>query len=169
MTPRLKRGLELLLVPIAAAIVFVEQVLINYLNVAMAACARLPWIARFEAWLATLPPWGAFVAFIGPSVLILPVKLSAVWFLLHGFYTTAVVVVLAAKLVATALLARLYRILRPTLMTIGWYARVDTWFFAWRDWIYAFVRALPAWQKARELVQDVRSWLRALVSGLFAR
>jgi hypothetical protein len=169
MNPRLKRGLELLLVPIAAAIVFFEQVLIKYLNVAMAAFARLPWIARFEAWLETLPPWGAFVAFIGPSALILPVKLSAVWFVMHGYYTTAVVVVIAAKLVATALLARLYRILRPTLMTIGWYARVDTWFFTWRDWIYAFVRALPAWQKARELVQGVRSWLRALVSGLFAR
>ena len=169
MNPRLKRGLELLLVPIAAAIVFFEQFLIKYLNVAMAAFARLPWVARFEAWLATLPPWGAFIAFIGPSTLILPVKLSAVWFVMHGYYTTAVVVVVVAKLVATALLARLYRILRPTLMTIGWYARVDTWFFAWRDWIYAFVRALPAWQKARELVQGIRAWLRALVSGLFAR
>lgn len=169
MNPRLKRGLELLLVPIAAAIVFFEQFLIKYLNVAMAAFARLPWVARFEAWLATLPPWGAFIAFIGPSTLILPVKLSAVWFVMHGYYTTAVVVVVAAKLVATALLARLYRILRPTLMTIGWYARVDTWFFVWRDWIYAFVRALPAWQKARELVQGIRAWLRALVSGLFAR
>ena len=61
------------------------------------------------------------------------------------------------------------RILRPTLMTLDWYARVDTWFFAWRDWIYDFVRALPAWQKAREMVRTVRAWLRALVSGLFAR
>ena len=123
----------------------------------------------FRSWLETLPPWGAFIAFIGPSALILPVKLSAVWFVINGYYTTAVVVVVAAKLVATALLARLYRILRPTLMTLGWYARVDTWFFAWRDWIYAFVRAMPAWQKAREMVRTVRAWLRALVSGLFAR
>jgi hypothetical protein len=166
---RLKRGLELVFVPFAAAFVFVEQVLIKYLNVAMAAFARLPPIARFESRLKVLPPWAAFVTFVCPSLLILPVKLSAVWFVLHGFYTTALVVVLAAKLVATALLARLYRILRPTLMTIPWYAAIDTWFFEWRDKAYAFVRSLPAWQGARALVQRIRSRFAELVSGLFAR
>ena len=43
----LKRALELVLVPIAAAIVFLEQVLIKYLNVAMAAFARLQGGADF--------------------------------------------------------------------------------------------------------------------------
>lgn len=169
MKPGLKRALELIFVPFAAAFVFVEQVLIKYLNVAMAAFARLPPIARFETWLKGLPPWAAFVTFVCPSLLILPVKLSAVWFVLHGFYTTALVVVLAAKLVATALLARLYKILRPTLMTIPWYAAIDTWFFDWRDKAYAFVRNLPAWQRARAFVQRLRTWFAELVSGLFAR
>lgn len=166
---RLKRGLELVFVPFAAAFVFVEQVLIKYLNVAMAAFARLPLIARFEAWLESLPPWAAFMAFVCPSLLILPVKLSAVWFVLHGFYTTALVVVLIAKLVATALLARLYKILRPTLMAIPWYAAIDTWFFEWRDKAYVFVRSLPAWQRTQQLVGRVRAWFAELVSGLFAR
>ena len=166
MKQRLKRGLELVFVPFAAAFVFVEQVLIKYLNVAMAAFARLPLIARFEAWLESLPPWAAFMAFVCPSLLILPVKLSAVWFVLHGFYTTAILVVLAAKLVATALLARLYKILRPTLMTIPWYAAIDTWFFEWRDKAYAFVRSLPAWQKTSEIVQQLKRRLRSIVLSM---
>jgi hypothetical protein len=70
---------------------------------------------------------------------------------------------------ATAILARLYRILRPTMMTLPWFAWADTKFFAWRDWAYAFVKSLPAWQEAKALVQRARTWLAALVSGLFAR
>ena len=59
--------------------------------------------------------------------------------------------------------------LRPTLMTIGWFARLDTWFFYWRDKAYAFVRSLPAWQKAKALIDRAKLRLTELVSGLFAR
>lgn len=164
-----KRLLQVLLLPIAAGIVFFEQTLIRYLNVMMAAFARWPPVARFEAWLVTLPPWAALGAFVGPSALILPVKLSAVWFVIHGHYSLAVGIVVAAKLAATALLARLYRLLRPSLMKIGWYARLDTRFFDWRDRAYEFVRALPAWQAAQALVRRLRARVAELVSTLFAR
>ncbi len=167
--PKLRRALEHVFVPIAAAIIFVEQVLIKYLNVAMAAFARLPWIARLEAWLMTLPPYGALATFAAPSILILPVKLSAFWFVVHHHFGLAFGSVLAGKVLATAILARLYRILRPNLMTIGWFAWADTHFFFWRDRAYGYVRSLPAWQAARALIERSRAWLAELVSGLFAR
>ena len=169
MKQHLKRGLELLFVPIAAAIVFFEQVLIKYLNVAMAAFARLPWIARFEAWLLTLPPYGALLTFAFPSILILPIKIITVWCGLHGKYSLALGTLIAGKILGTAILARLYRILRPKLMTISWFAWADTHFFYWRDRAYAFVKSLPAWQKAKALIERSRAWLAGLVSGLFAR
>jgi hypothetical protein len=169
MNPRLKRALEIAVVPFAAAVVFVEQVLIRYLNVMMAAVARWPVIARFEAWLVTLPPWGAVLAFALPSIIILPVKVSALWFAAHHRFALATASVVLGKILATAILARLYRILRPTMMQLRWFAWADTKFFAWRDWAYAFVRSLPAWQQARALIEKVRAWLAELVSGLFAR
>jgi hypothetical protein len=169
MKRRLIRALEIALVPIAAAVIFIEQVLIRWLNVAMAAFARLPLIARVEAWLVTLPPWAAVLTFATPSVLILPVKLSALWFGYHHHYALAVGSVVLGKILATAILARLYRILRPTLMSLRWFAWADTHFFYWRDWAYAFVRSLPAWRMAAALVARARAWLADLVSGLFAR
>jgi hypothetical protein len=169
MNPRLKRALEIAVVPFAAAVVFVEQVLIRYLNVMMAAVARWPVVARFEAWLVTLPPWGAVLAFALPSIIILPVKVSALWFAAHHRFALATASVVLGKILATAILARLYRILRPTMMQLRWFAWADTKFFAWRDWAYAFVRSLPAWQQARALIEKVRAWLAELVSGLFAR
>ena len=169
MDPRLKRALEIAVVPFAAAVVFVEQVLIRYLNMMMVAVAGWPPIARLEAWLLTLPPWAAVLAFAAPSIIILPVKVSALWFAAHHRFVLATGAVLLGKILATAILARLYRILRPTLMTLPWFAWADTRFFTWRDWAYAFVTSLPAWQQAKALVERTRAWLAELVSGLLAR
>ena len=70
---------------------------------------------------------------------------------------------------ATALVARLYRVLRPTLVTMPWFARAETWLFDWRDRIYGFVRGLPAWQKATAMARQARVWLAELVSGTAPR
>ena len=169
MKQHLKRALEVALVPLAAAIVFFEQTLIRYLNRVMAAVAAWPPIARLEAWLVRLPPYWALLAFVAPSILILPIKLATVWFSLHAQYGLALAALIVGKLLATAILARLYKILRPSLMTIPWFAWGDTRFFYWRDRAYAFVRAMPAWQKAVALVRAMRARMTELVSALFAR
>ncbi len=168
MKQKLKYLLEVALVPVAAGIIFFEQVLIRYLNRVTAAFARLPWIARFEAWLVTLPPWAALLAFAMPSILILPIKVSAFWFAMHGRYGLSALSVIVGKLLATAILARLYRILRPVMMTVRWFAWADGQFFYWRDRAYAFVRALPAWQKAAALVVRARAWLKKFRRSLQA-
>ena len=165
----LKYALEVILVPIAAAIVFFEQVLIRVLNAATAMVARWAPIAALERWLMKQPPYIALLAFVAPSILILPIKFSAIYFAAHRHFMMAIAAVMIGKVLATAIVARLYVVLRPTLMTIGWFAKADTWFFFWRDRAYAFVRALPAWQKAKAVIARVRLRLLELFAGLFAR
>lgn len=169
MKRHLKRVLELLLVPVAAAIVFFEDVLLHYLGLAMAAVARWPPIARIEGWLAGLPPWAALIAFVAPSTLVLPVKLAAVWFAMQGKFILATGAIVLGKVVATALVARLYKILRPTLLRLSWYLRAETWLFEFRDRVYGFVRALPAWQTAAAVIRRTKAWLAELVSGVTSR
>lgn len=163
MKRHLKYALQLLLVPIAATIVFVEETLLHYLGVAMAAIARWPPVAALEAWLRRLPPWAALAAFAAPSLLVIPIKLAAVWFAFKHQYGLSVVSVVIGKMLATALVARLYAVLRPTLVKMRWYLRAETWLFDWRDRLYAFVRAMPAWQKAKAMVQGLRRWMRDLL------
>jgi hypothetical protein len=165
----LKSALELLLMPIAAAVVFIEDVLLHYLGLAMAALAKWPPVAQLETWLRRLPPWAALLAFVAPSTLVLPVKLAAVWFAFHHKYTLSIASVVIGKMLATALVARLYRVLHPTLVTMSWFLRAETWLFAWRDRLYAFVRGLPAWQKAAAMVRRMRIWMAELVSGTSPR
>ncbi len=165
----LKHVLEIVLVPLMAAIVFIEDVLLHYLGLAMAALAKWPPVARVEAWLRRLPPWAAVLAFVAPSALVLPVKLSAVWFAVHQRYGLSAVSIVIGKMLATALVARLYRVLRPTLVTMPWFLRAETWLFDWRDRLYAFVRALPAWRRAQALIRRARAWMAELVSGASPR
>ena len=155
--------------PIAAAIVFIEETLLRYLGLAMAAIAKWPPVEAIEAWLRRLPPWGALLAFGAPSLLVIPIKLSAVWFALHHRYGLSLLSVVVGKMLATALVARLYMVLRPTLVRMAWYLRAETWLFDWRDRLYAFVRALPAWQKGQAIVRRVRLWLRELLGARRAR
>ncbi len=169
MKRHLKRALELLLMPLTAAIVFFEDVLLHYLGVAMAAIAEWPPVARLEAWFAGLPPWGALIAFVAPSALVLPIKLAAFGFALHGKFALATASIVVGKMLATALVARLYKILRPTLITMPWFLASETWVFKWRDRLYAFVQSLPIWQKSKAMVQRLRRWLSGLVAGLLAR
>jgi hypothetical protein len=169
MKTRLKYALEILVVPLAAAVVFFEQILIRVLNAITAVVARWAPIAALEDWLRRQPPWIALLAFVAPSILILPIKFSAIYFIAHRKFAMAIAAIVIGKVLATAIVARLYVVLRPTLMTIGWFARLDIWFFFWRDRAYDFVRALPAWQKARAVIDRARLRLAALVSGIFAR
>lgn len=169
MKGHLNRALEILFVPIAAAIVFFEEVLLRYLGQAMAALARWEPVARVERWLTRLPPWAALTAFLAPSLFILPIKLTAVWFVLQGKFVWAGTAVVIGKIVATALVARLYKVLRPTLVRLSWYLAAETWLFLFRDKIYAFVRALPAWQAAAAVVRRAKAWLAELVSGIASR
>jgi hypothetical protein len=164
MKRHLKHLLDLAIVPVVAAVVFIEDVLLHYLGLAMAKLAKWPPVARLEAWLRGLPRWGAVLAFVAPSAIVLPVKLSAVWFAMHHRYGLSLASVVIGKMLATALVARLYRVLHPTLVTMPWFLRAETWLFAWRDRLYTFVRALPAWQRAAALLQRARAWMRQLVS-----
>jgi hypothetical protein len=169
MKDHLKRALEILFVPVVAAIVFFEEVLLHYLGLAMARLARWEPVRRLETWLAGLPPWAALIAFVAPSTLVLPVKLAAVWFALQGRFGLAMAAIVIGKIVGTALLARLYKVLRPTLLRLSWYLATETWLFEWRDKIYAFVRALPAWQAVTALSRRAKAWLAELVSGTAPR
>lgn len=169
MKRHLKHALELLFVLIAAAIVFFEEVLLHYLGVAMAALARWPVVARIEAWLASLPPWGALIAFVAPSTLLLPFKFAAVWFAIQGKLVLAGAAIVIGKIVATALVTRLYKVLRPTLLGFSWYLPAETWLFGWRDKIYGFVRSLPVWQAASATIRRTKVWLTELVSGVAPR
>jgi len=159
--------LKLLLVPLRWTVRFLFALLILFeewgwepLRRVFALFARLPVIRQFEALLKRLPPRWALVVLVLPSLLILPVKLLAVWLVAKGHVMLGIGLVIAAKLVGTALLAWLFQLIQPALMQLAWFARLHGRWTAWKAELLAWVRASAVWRSARAIKLRVRRLFR---------
>lgn len=155
---RLVRGLFGIL---AAIWLLLEDWVWDRLTLAMRWLGRLPIVRGLEARIARLGPKAAIAVFVVPWLLLLPAKLLAFWLIGTGHAGLGVAVFVAAKLLGTALLARLFTLTRPALLTIGWFRRLYDWFVAIKQRLYAFVRSLRAVQWAKALLARWRSQVRA--------
>lgn len=111
--------------------------------------ARFRLIARLEALIARLPPYPSLLVFAAPSAILLPVKIGGLWLLAGGHVFAAGALLAAAKVVSTALVARIFTLTKPALMQIGWFRRAYDWFVPWKEALFATVRASFAWRYGR--------------------
>lgn len=107
-----------------------------------------PW-AAIESVIMRLPPYAALVVFVLPTTLLLPLKFLALLLIARGQVIMAGLLFLAAKVVATALIARLFMLTQPALMQIGWFAWCYDTVMPWKDALTARVRASWAWRVGR--------------------
>ena len=63
-------------------------------------------------------------------MLLFPLKLLALWLIGQGQTGLGIAIIVAAKLLGTALVGRLFVLVEPQLMTFAWFARALSW---WRD------------------------------------
>ena len=114
-----------------------------------------PW-ARFERWVEALPPYPALIVLALPSLVILPVKLAAVYFLARGEFIAAAVVLGAAKVVGTAFIGRLFVLTKPAILRIGWAAALYNTIIPWQEAIFARIRETWLWRASRMVKRRVR-------------
>ena len=55
---------------------------------------------------------------------------------------------IAAKLLGTAILARLFAVTRATLLTVGWFRGLYEWIIRTKAWLYGRVKSSQVWQSA---------------------
>ncbi|MGP1630503.1 MAG: hypothetical protein ACTS5V_11235 [Giesbergeria sp.] len=117
----------------------------------IARLGQLPGLRWIEAWVRTLPPWAALCAFGAPTLALLPVKLLALWAIGNGHVVAGALVVVVAKIVGTAVVARLFTLTQPALMRLGWFAHLYARWAHWKHQLLARMRASAAWRIARAL------------------
>jgi hypothetical protein len=158
------RGLRGALLAFAAALLFFEEWGWRPLTAWAARLARWPPLARLEAWVQGLGHRAALALFLLPSLLLLPVKLAALWFIERGDVTLGLAVIVAAKLLGTALVGRLFILTEAQLMQFAWFARALGWWRATKVRVRAAVQASAAWRGLqalrRALTVRVRAWRR---------
>jgi hypothetical protein len=127
--------------------------------------ARLPLLARIERRIARLSPYRALAALTVPALALLPVKLLALYAVGEGHLLFGLSTIVLAKLLGTAILARLFQLTRPALMKLAWFAAVYLRWLLWKRRLLADVRSSPTWLagrrvKRRARVRAARLWRR---------
>ncbi len=180
LTLRALRGVaaagRLLLQTVLALIIVFEEWGWRPLAAALAQLARLKPIAWLEAHIQRLPPYGALLVFGAPSILILPLKLVALFLITSGREFEATLLFIGAKIIGTAIVARLFQLTEAQLLQIPWFARAYGIFMPWKNALTAWVHESWVWRRAR-LVKDrvhkamgpLIAAMRAEAAQLFAR
>ena len=150
---------------IAALLVLFEEWGWKPLSEAIARLAKYAPVAKIERWIAALPPYGALSVFALPVVVLLPLKFIAVWLLAQGQWWTATALFIAAKIVSTAVIARIFTLTKPSLMQIAWFADAYNWFVPWKDAFFETIRESFAWRygrmvKTRVNLEIKQAWAR---------
>jgi hypothetical protein len=110
--------------------------------------ARFKPVAALEAGITRLPPYAALFVFALPTGLLLPLKFLALLLIGQGHLVLAALLFAAAKILATALIARLFLLTQPALMRIGWFAVAYERLLPWKEALLASVRETALFRAA---------------------
>lgn len=130
----------------------------------LARIGQWPGFRWIEARVRALPPYAALALFLLPTLALLPVKLLALWLIGRGHALVGTLVILAAKLVGTAIVARLFSLTQPALMRLAWFARLYARWVAWKNELLLRVRASLPWRLGRAVSHRLRRAFRRLRS-----
>jgi hypothetical protein len=141
----LRRGLEALL----ALVILFEEWGWEPLHRAMVWIGRWPPIGWLERRIAALPPYAAVALFLVPTLMLLPIKIAALWLIGKGRAGLGLLVIVVAKVGGTALVARLFQLTQPALMRLAWFAQWYGRWTLWKEGLLVRVRSSWAWRVGR--------------------
>ncbi|MEP6739135.1 MAG: hypothetical protein ABJA61_02065 [Caldimonas sp.] len=157
------RALRAVLLGLAVVILFIEEWGWRPLAAVAARIGRWPPLARLERLIVRTSPRVALVLFLVPAVLLFPLKLGALWLMDQGHAMIGIAVIVAAKVLGTAFVGRLFILVEPQLMQFAWFARALRWSRKTRARTMARVHASVLWRSAAALRRAWRVWLRSVM------
>lgn len=108
-----------------------------------------------------LPPWAAVTLFALPATLLLPIKLLALWAIGRGHLVLGMLVIVLAKVVGTAVVARLFALTQPALMQLHWFAWTHARWIRVKHAVLERAHASWAWRVARVIQRQWKKrWRR---------
>ncbi|MEO6724535.1 MAG: hypothetical protein ABIP14_04470 [Blastocatellia bacterium] len=165
MKVRWKKLLAAPFVFVAAIVILLEDWLWDDLQRLAATIGRLPIFRQIEALIVSLSPYASLAVFAAPTLLLLPVKLAALWLISHGQAWLGLLTVIAAKIVGTAMVARIYQLTAPKLLLIAWFARLHARFVSFKARVYHAIKSTKIYQRAHGQYSQVREGFRRWRQG----
>lgn len=119
--------------------------------------ARRAGLQRLERHIAALGPRVSLAVLFVPALALLPVKIGALWLLGLGRVVLGLAMLVVAKIVGTAVVARLFILTRPQLMRMRWFAGAYARWSAWRARVVASLVETAGWRAAQAFAAHVRA------------
>lgn len=159
-----KRATRLLLILLVALWMLFEDWVWDTIVALMKVVGRLKTVSRFERFLARQNQYVLLTLFTFPFIIMIPAKIYGLYLISIGQVVRGVTIFVVAKGLITALVTRLFIISQDKLLMIRSFAVFYYWFKEKKEWLYAEVRKLPAWQAAGEWIARLKRRLRSLRS-----
>jgi len=163
-----KRVITYPLLVVAGVVLLVEEALWR-LSGLLALLGKLPVFHAIEAWIRRVPPWGALALFGIPSIALAPIKFLALYWMAGGHPMLGIGTIITAKVTGTAVVARLFQLTQPQLLTIGWFRWGYEKVMELRAAAYGLWRNSAAGRLWRWLRERSRGWVRRRWDAIRAR
>ena len=102
-----------------------------------------------------LGPYPSLLLVAVPLAVVEPLKVAIIFFAGSGHWITGTIAMICAYAVGLFVTHRLFRIVRPKLLRLPWFAAFWTWLTTTRRQVFAWLRGL--WQPRRRVAQRRRA------------
>lgn len=131
----------------------IEEAIWDWTAALMARLGAVRFIHAVEERIAALPPRWALVAFLLPSVTLIPAKLIGVHAIATGHWLLGSTVFMLAKLLGMALFSRIFNLTRPALMQLARFAKLYAAVMHYRNRIHDYLDNWPAYQRIKQRIK----------------
>ena len=112
---------------------------------------RLLHLEKLETWLRQTSPTMALFAFSIPLLIVTPINLIAFAMIAHGHIVRGVTLEIFAKLFGTVLIARVFALTKPQLLTLRWFNTLYNTINGWLAWAHQRIRQTAVYQQGKRL------------------
>ena len=149
----IRRSVASCLLFVAALVLLFEEWFWERSTAVAARLGRLPLLSDIESWIRRRERWTALALFVAPVVVIYPFKALALYAMGRGYLTAGVTAFIMAKLLATAVFARLYQLTERAIIQFGWVRWTRAEFLRGRAFVHGWLNAQPSYRRARVLLR----------------
>lgn len=151
-----KKILKSILVFIAFIVILIEDVLWDYLLKVTKKLDEYKIVQKIELWMSGLSPYNALTLFIVPDLFIIPLKLALVKMMASGMIIEGIVLLIIAKIFATALYAKIFIVCKPALLQISWVKWIHDKIKSFKDKWYDKIKHTETYQNLIEFKNKIK-------------
>ncbi|HEY8096805.1 MAG TPA: hypothetical protein VIE65_12050 [Methylobacter sp.] len=121
-------------------------------------------LEQFEQWLSQTTAPMALVAFSIPLLIVTPINLVAFGLIAKGLILQGILMEVLAKLLGTLLVARVFALTKPQLLTFAFLSFIYTTISRWLHWAHQQITETPVYRWSKRFKAEAKARFAAWFS-----